>query len=233
MAVTQIELDSAQVVEARGLRKVYPSGEGQVVAVDGADLEVRPGEFVSIMGPSGSGKSTLLYLAGTLERPDSGSLRLGGRDVSGLNPKELADLRRRLIGFVFQQFHLIPTLTALDNVMIPLTPYMARRQLRDRAISLLAEVGLEGRTHHLPSQLSGGEQQRVAIARALIAEPRLILADEPTGNLDSASGQQVMSILVELVRQQGVALMVATHDPELAGQASKRLYMRDGMLTTD
>lgn len=218
------------VVSARGLRKAYPSGEGQVLAVDAVDLEIGQGDFVSLMGPSGSGKSTLLYLIGTLEKPDSGSLSLDGRAVAGLKPKSLAELRRRLIGFVFQQFHLIPTLTALDNVMVPLAPYAKRRPLRDRASALLAAVGLEGRAHHLPSQLSGGEQQRVAIARALIAEPRLILADEPTGNLDSASGEQVIRLLLDLVAGQGVTLIIATHDAELAGLASTRLRMRDGRL---
>jgi putative ABC transport system ATP-binding protein len=217
------------VVSARGLRKAYPSGEGQVLAVDAVDLDIGQGDFVSLMGPSGSGKSTLLYLIGTLEKPDAGSLSLDGRDVAGLKPKSLAELRRRLIGFVFQQFHLIPTLTALDHVMVPLAPYAKRRPLRERASSLLAAVGLEGRAHHLPSQLSGGEQQRVAIARALIAEPRLILADEPTGNLDSASGEQVVKLLLDLVAGQGVTLIIATHDTELAGLASTRLRMRDGV----
>jgi putative ABC transport system ATP-binding protein len=220
--------DGNLLLTARGIGKTYPSGQGRVVAVAGVDLDIAPGEFVGITGPSGSGKSTLLYLLGTLERPDSGELRVAGRDVGRLSPKDLADLRRRSVGFVFQQFHLLPTLTALENVMVPLLPYARRGTLEERARSLLREVGLEDRLHHLPGQLSGGEQQRVAIARSLVGQPALILADEPTGNLDSATGEQVVTLLLDVVKRHQTTLIVATHDAELAGMAARRLRMRDG-----
>lgn len=220
-----------RVVEARGLSKVYRMGKVEVAALRRASLDVDAGESVAIMGPSGSGKSTLLFLLGLLLRPTAGTYRLQGREVGRLPPGERARLRARHIGFVFQTFNLIPGLSALRNVELPaLYNGMPRGKRRARARELLERVGLGERLHHRPAELSGGEAQRVAIARALMNDPLLVLADEPTGNLDSATGQRIMGLLAELCAE-GRALVVVTHNAEIAERWAHRvLRLRDGVL---
>ena len=217
--------------ELRGVGKAFNRGSVVVNAVQGVDLMIEPGQFVALEGPSGSGKTTLLQLLGALDRPSSGSVFFEGRDLAKLRDGDLAELRLRSFGFVFQQFNLIPTLTALENVQAKLAPAgLSTVDSRQRAEGMLAEVGLADRAGHLPSQLSGGEQQRVAIARALALEPRVILADEPTGNLDSGTGAEIIEILTRLGQEHGTTIIVATHDTGLAGRAPRRLGMRDGRL---
>jgi len=219
------------IVQAEAVSKVY--GDGATVrALDGVDLQVRIGEFLAITGPSGSGKSTLLNLIGTLDTPTSGRIMVDGVDTRALRGDRLADFRRERIGFVFQVFNLIPVLTALENVMLPLIPYQRGLgfNLREKAQALLGMVGLAERAQHLPGQLSGGEQQRVAIARALINTPRLILADEPTGNLDSHAGAEVVALLRRLNREQGVSVVLVTHSEALAQQADRSVRLQDGRL---
>ena len=219
--------------ELSDVGKAFTRGSLIVNAVRDIDLTIEPGEFVALEGPSGSGKTTLLQLLGALDRPSSGRVIFEDRDLARLRDGELAELRLRSFGFVFQQFNLIPTLTALENVEAKLAPTgLKRRELRARAIALLSEVGLADRTTHLPGQLSGGEQQRVAIARALSVEPRVILADEPTGNLDSSTGNDVIELIAALAARRGTTVVVATHDIALAGRAPRRLAMRDGRLLT-
>jgi putative ABC transport system ATP-binding protein len=219
------------IYEVRNVSKWFTKGPTIVRAVDGVDLEIEAGEFVALEGPSGSGKTTLLQLLGALDRPSEGAVSFEGRDLAKLPDVELARLRLNAFGFVFQQFNLIPTLTALQNVEAKLAPAgVTGDALRERSTALLAEVGLAERASHLPAQLSGGEQQRVAIARALATEPRVILADEPTGNLDSATGSDVIDLLAGLAAQHGATIVVATHDAELAGRAPKRVAMRDGKI---
>ena len=227
-------------VEAVAVTKEYRlaadrSGDAVVVsALRGVSFAVQPGEFVSIVGPSGSGKSTLLHLLGALDKPSSGNLRFFGRDVADLDDAELASLRNREIGFVFQQFQLLNRTSALANVALPLiyrgTPKAERRE---RAAAALDLVGLSHRLTHRPVQLSGGEQQRVAVARALVAEPRLLLADEPTGNLDTQTGREIMALLRGLNEDSGVALVVITHDPEIAEVAPRQIHIRDGLIERD
>jgi putative ABC transport system ATP-binding protein len=217
----------------QGATRFFRRGEATIRAVDGVDLTIAPGEFVALEGPSGSGKTTLLQLLGALDRPDDGHVLFDGRDLGALGDRELAELRLRAFGFVFQQFNLIPTLTAVENVEAGLAPTGVRGvELRQRALALLGEVGLADRASHLPGQLSGGEQQRVAIARALVVEPRVILADEPTGNLDSATGAEVIELLAGLAARHGATVVVATHDVDLAARAERRLAMRDGLLVS-
>jgi len=193
-------------------------------------VRVEPGDYLAVVGPSGSGKSTLMHLLGALERPTGGTLRVGGRDVAGLGKDELARVRNETIGFVFQAFQLLPRTTAVDNVAMPLVYRGVRRaERRRRAEEALRAVGMGHRLGHTPNQLSGGEQQRVAIARALVGDPRVILADEPTGNLDSARGGEVMDLLEALNRDRGVALVVVTHDLDIAARAHHQLRMRDGL----
>jgi putative ABC transport system ATP-binding protein len=211
----------------RGVSKFFQRGPTTVRALDGIDLEIAAGEFVALEGPSGSGKTTLLQLLGALDRPSAGDIRFEGDDLVGLPDHELAKLRLHSFGFVFQQFNLIPTLTAVENVEVKLVPAGGDRA---RALQLLDEVGLAERADHLPAQLSGGEQQRVAIARALSVEPRVVLADEPTGNLDSATGGEIIDLLSNLAAEHGSTVIVATHDADLAGRAPQRLAMRDGRL---
>ena len=217
--------------ELRGVARSFPRGPAVVHAVQEVDLTIEPGEFVALEGPSGSGKTTLLQLLGALDRPTAGQVFFDGRDLAALRDSELAELRLRAFGFVFQHFNLIPTLTALENVEVKLAPTeLTGDELRDRASSLLAEVGLADRVSHLPGHLSGGEQQRVAIARALSVEPQVILADEPTGNLDTRTGDDVVDMLADLAARRGTTVIVATHDLALAGRAPRRLAMRDGRL---
>jgi putative ABC transport system ATP-binding protein len=220
--------------EVRAATRIFRRGGATIRAVDGVDLAITAGEIVAIEGPSGSGKTTLLQLLGGLDRPTAGQVLLDGRDLGRLPDHDLARLRLRAFGFVFQQFNLIPTLTAEQNVEAALAPMgLGRPELRASARELLAEVGLADRYAHLPSHLSGGEQQRVAIARALAGEPRVLLADEPTGNLDSRTGADVIDLITGLAARRGTTVIVATHDVELAARAPRRLPMRDGSLVDD
>jgi putative ABC transport system ATP-binding protein len=216
------------VVHAKGLRKDYGSGEGLVRALDSVDLDVNRGEAVAVMGPSGCGKSTLLHLIGGLDRPSGGQLSVAGRRVDELSERALAHLRRDEIGFVFQTFHLMDELTAQENVELPaLVAGFPPNDARARATALLEQVGLADRARHLPSMLSGGQRQRVAIARALVNDPGIVLADEPTGNLDSASAFDVLSLLAQL-HANGLTLVIVTHDERIATAADRLISMRDG-----
>jgi putative ABC transport system ATP-binding protein len=209
--------------------KRFRLGRESVTALDEVSLEVEAGEFVGLVGPSGSGKSTLLHLAGGLDRPDEGRVLVNGRDVAALSVAERARLRRREVGFVFQFFHLIPTLTVAENVGLPLVLDGVRR-IDPIVSTAITRVGLAERARHLPAELSGGEMQRAAIARAVVNQPRLILADEPTGNLDSATGAAVLEVLAEQVLSAGAALVLVTHDPSAAARAGRILHLRDGRL---
>jgi putative ABC transport system ATP-binding protein len=218
-------------VAVEGVTREYRLEGVTVPALRGVSLTIEPGDFLAIVGPSGSGKSTLMHLLGGLDRPTTGRLLLGGRDVSSLSPPDLARLRNRVIGFVFQSFHLLARTSARDNVGLPLIYRGTRRAERRRlAAEALERVGLAHRMDHRPNQLSGGEQQRVAIARALVTEPTVLLADEPTGNLDSVSGESVLRLLEELNAERGVALAVVTHDPAVAARARRQIRMRDGLI---
>jgi len=218
------------VIEMRGIGKIYRSGRLEVEALQGVDLDVVPGDFLAIIGPSGSGKSTLMHLLGCLDRPTSGTYRLAGTDVAGLSDDELARVRNRTIGFVFQSFNLLPRTTALENVAMPLLyAGIGRSERLERARDALARLGLEDRLSHEPSELSGGQQQRVAIARALVTRPAIILADEPTGNLDSASGADVLELLHEL-NDAGTTIVLITHDSDVAVAAKRSVRVRDGRL---
>jgi putative ABC transport system ATP-binding protein len=233
MAQPATDPGSFPVVEARGVTKVYRLEGVEVRALDGVDLEVAAGDSLAIMGPSGSGKSTLLGLLGGLDRPTRGTLRFQGRDVTRLSDDELAVVRNRVVGFVFQSFQLLARTPAVGNVGLPLVYRgLGRAERRRRAVSTLESVGLGHRLQHRPSQLSGGEQQRVAIARALVTEPAMLLADEPTGNLDSRSGDEVLDLLARMHDERGVAVVVVTHDPGVAGRFHRRVTMADGRLTS-
>ena len=218
------------VLEARGLVRRFPGDGSPIRAVDGVDLAVEVGEAVSVMGPSGCGKSTLLHLLGGLERPDAGELSLGGVRVDRFSETQWAVFRRRNVGFVFQAFHLVDELTAVENVELPaLLVGVSRRAARGRAMALLERLGVAGRAGHLPHHLSGGEQQRVAVARALVNEPKVMLADEPTGNLDSRATSDILRLFGEL-GQAGQALLTVTHDARVASTADRLLTMRDGAI---
>jgi putative ABC transport system ATP-binding protein len=221
-------------VETRDVTRVYQLDGVGVPALRGVTMAVPAGDYLAIVGPSGSGKSTLMHLLGGLDRPTSGQLLIGGRDVSRLTAPEMAALRNRTIGFVFQSFHLLPRTTAVDNVALPLV-YAGMRagERRRRAAEMLDRVGLGHRLRHRPNQLSGGEQQRVAIARALIGSPSLLLADEPTGNLDSTTGAEVLALLESLNGESGVAVVLVTHDHEVAARARRQIRMRDGVVVSD
>jgi putative ABC transport system ATP-binding protein len=216
-------------LELRHVTKRLRSGDRELVVVDQVDLAVAPGEFLAVLGPSGSGKSTLLGLAAGLDRPSSGEVLLDGEPIQDLSEDALARLRRGRIGFVFQSFQLLGNLTALENVLLPLE-LAGRPAAAHRARELLAAVGLAERAHHYPAQLSGGEQQRVALARAFAVEPSLLLADEPTGNLDGATGSVVLDLLSRLRSEHGAALVLVTHDPEVAARADRRIHLRDGRI---
>ncbi len=218
-------------VEARRLVKSYRDGVREVAVLKGVDLAVTAGEMVAIVGPSGSGKSTLLHVLGTLDSPDSGEVRIGGEDIAGLAGARLAAFRNRTIGFVFQFHQLLPDFTALENVMMPgRIAGRAAAELEDRARRLLAEVGLAERLEHFPSQLSGGERQRTALCRALLLEPPLLLADEPTGNLDAASGERVLEQLFDLQARHGTTALLVTHNPDIAARCGRVLELVDGVL---
>ena len=222
-------MDTTPLYELEGVGRRYGQGATEVRALEGVDLRMAHGEFVVVAGPSGSGKTTLLQLLGALDRPTDGVVRFEGRDLRGLGDRELARLRLEELGFVFQQFNLIPTLTARQNVEAALAPTAVDTSARHlRAGELLEAVGLGARSEHLPSQLSGGEQQRVAIARALTNDPRVLLADEPTGNLDSTTGREILALLRELADVRGLTIVVVTHDPAIADDAPRVVHMRDG-----
>ncbi|NUM49257.1 MAG: ABC transporter ATP-binding protein [Anaerolineales bacterium] len=224
-------MNAPWIIQTQALTKTY--GDGAAIhALENVTLSIAAGEFAAVTGPSGSGKSTLLNLLGTLDQPTSGMVMLDGVEVSVLKGNRLADFRREKIGFVFQLFNLVPELTALENVMMPLLPYQRKLgfKLADRAKELLDAVGLAARAGHLPGQLSGGEQQRVAIARALVNHPKLILADEPTGNLDTQNGEDILVLLRRLNEEQGVTLVLVTHDAAIAAQAGRVVRMQDGRL---
>jgi putative ABC transport system ATP-binding protein len=218
------------LIETRRLAKVYRMGDAEVHALAGVSADIERGEFLAVTGPSGSGKSTFMNLLGCLDRPSAGEYRLGGRAVSEMTADQLAETRNRHIGIVFQHFNLLPRTSALENVALPLVyAGIASRERKERAMRVLERVGLADRAHHHPAQLSGGQQQRVAIARALVAEPLLILADEPTGALDTRTSLEVMGLFQELNRQ-GITLVVVTHEPEVARFARRVLRFRDGRL---
>jgi putative ABC transport system ATP-binding protein len=225
---------AAVAIEARDVRRVYRLDGVEVAALRGVSLRIEEGEYVAITGVSGSGKSTLMHLLGCLDRPSAGALLIGGRDITELGDAELARLRNESIGFVFQSFQLLARTSALDNVALPLVYRgVGRGERRRRATAALEAVHLGHRLRHRPTQLSGGEQQRVAIARALVGEPRVLLADEPTGNLDTVNGEQVMAILEELNRERGVAVVLVTHEAEIAARARRLIRIRDGLVVED
>ena len=219
------------VVELENLEKSYRLGKVTVNALRGVTLKLRQAEFMVIMGPSGSGKTTLLNIIGTLDKPSSGRALVDGEDITRMSDWQLTKLRRHKIGFVFQFHNLIPVLTALENVELPLVTSGAKRKMsRDRALELLRRVGLQDRTDHLPDELSGGEQQRVAIARALANHPRIVLADEPTGDLDTQTGSEVVQLMHNIAKQEGSSVVVVTHDPVVAEKADRLVEMRDGRI---
>ena len=221
------------LIRLDGIERVFHLGDSSVHALDRLDVSIEPGEYVAIMGPSGSGKSTLLNLLGLLDRPDSGTYHLEGRDVTTLSPDEQAEVRSHRIGFVFQSFHLVPRLTAAENIALPMMLAGIAAEERNRRVErALKDFGLDQRADHRPDQLSGGQRQRVAIARATIMQPALILADEPTGNLDRHTGEDVVNLL-EALNGQGVTLIVVTHDPSLGARAGRQLVMEDGRLKSD
>src|SRR5436190_7155970 len=228
-------MNNGALVRLIDVHKVYRTGEMEVPAVRGVSIEIKRGEFVALMGASGSGKSTLMNILGCLDRPTTGHYILDGADVSGLDRDRLADIRNYKIGFVFQNFNLLPRTSARENVELPLV-YSAQRltnaELRERADRALASVGLAGREDHHPSQLSGGQQQRVAIARALINDPEVLLADEPTGNLDSRTSVEIMVIFQQL-NERGITVIMVTHEPDIAAYAKRNVMMRDGMIVDD
>lgn len=217
-------------IEAKELSKIYGAGENQVVALDRVNLEISSSDFISIMGPSGSGKSTLLHLLSGLDKPTSGSLSYDGKDIYSLSDKELSAFRRQRIGFIFQQFNLLPVLTAKENIIMPLL--LDKKQPDEAYLTQIAQLlGIEDRLSHLPHELSGGQQQRVAIARALIAKPDIIFADEPTGNLDSKSGGEVMDMLNGIWKRMGKTLVIITHDSRIAHMADRQFMIVDGVLS--
>lgn len=221
-------------IELVDVTRTYRMGGVDVEALRGVTLRVAPGEFVAIVGPSGSGKSTLMHVMGCLDRPTTGTVRLGGREVADLSDTELAAVRNRVIGFVFQSFHLLSRTTAVDNVALPLVYRgVPRGERRRRAVAALETVGLGHRLHHRPTQLSGGEQQRVAIARSLVGDPEVVLADEPTGNLDTQSGAAIMDLLERLNADRGMAVVLVTHEAEVAAHARRRIHVRDGLVEQD
>lgn len=220
------------IAELKGVRKIYRMGENVVNALNGVSLSIRQGEFVVILGPSGSGKSTLMHILGTLDRSTDGEVFFDGKSTAVLDDWHLANLRRKRIGFIFQSFNLIPTLNALENVIIPTEPMRGGKEhLEARAVELLRKVGLGDRLLHKPDELSGGQRQRVSIARALINDPEIIFADEPTGNLDSVTGKNVVELMYGLNRNDGKTFVIVTHDPSLLDYATKKVFILDGRIT--
>jgi putative ABC transport system ATP-binding protein len=222
------------LIRCEALWKIYRLGDVEVQALRGLDLSIDAGEFVAIMGSSGSGKSTLMNILGCLDQPTKGRYWLNGTEVASLKPDQLADIRNQQIGFVFQSFNLIPRTSALENAQLPLFYRgMPLREQRALAAAALARVGLQGREQHYPTQLSGGQQQRVAIARALVTSPSLLLADEPTGNLDTQSSREIMAILDRLNKEQGITIILVTHEPDIAASAEREIVIKDGQVLTD
>jgi putative ABC transport system ATP-binding protein len=220
------------IVQMEDVTKTYHIGEVETRALDGMSLSIEEGEFTALVGPSGSGKTTALQMMGCLDMPDSGTIKINGRDVTGLNANQRADLRREMIGFIFQFFALVPVLSAYENVELPLLLNGIKpKERRERTLALLEAVGLSRRIHHRPDQLSGGQQQQVAIARALAPHPLLVLADEPTANLDTASGQRVMEIMQRLNQETGTAFVFATHDPRVVAFARRVIRVQDGRVS--
>jgi putative ABC transport system ATP-binding protein len=223
-----------KIVQTENLTRIYGSGETAVIALDHVNLSVNEGEFLAVMGPSGCGKSTLLHLIGGLDRPTEGRVLLAGQDLTQLDDDSLTLLRRRKIGFVFQFFNLIPVLTALENVALPLLlDGVPAKEARQRAVEWLERMGLGERLHHRPDQLSAGQQQRVAIARAMVTEPALILADEPTGNLDTRAGDDIANLLRQTVNQWGRTVLMVTHDPRIAAYADRIVFLKDGRIVDE
>lgn len=219
------------LIHASALARRYPMGEGFVDALRGVDLQIRRGEFVSLVGPSGSGKSTLLHLVGGLVRPTGGEIRVEDLELGGSSDEQLVRYRRDTLGFIFQSFNLIPIRSAAENVEVPMMlAKVPAAERRERALNLLEQLGLRKRADHKPSELSGGEQQRVAIARALANRPKVLLADEPTGNLDSNTGREIMNLLQKLVREESLTLLLVTHDMNVAGYADRIIHLRDGQI---
>ena len=227
-------MTDAPMLELRHISKIYGADEARVVALDDVSLSVSKGEFIAVMGPSGSGKSTAMNILGCLDTPTSGEYLLFGAEVSGMDRDQRALLRRHFLGFIFQGFNLLARTTALENVELPLIYQgVSGADRRDRAMEALAKVGLEGRAGHRPSELSGGQQQRVAIARAIVTKPGLILADEPTGNLDSERGREIMELLTQLNRDEGLSVLMVTHEPDMADYASRVVTFIDGRIQSD
>ncbi len=226
-------MSESALVRCRDLRKIFVMGRQKVAALDGVDIDIPEGSLTVIMGPSGSGKSTLLYLLGGLDRPTSGSIEVDGEPLEKMDENSLAVYRRQKVGFIFQSFNLVPSMTALDNVAFPLRfSGVGGGERKERSRGLLKQVGLENRSHHRPTELSGGQQQRVAVARALVNRPAMILADEPTGNLDTTSGLGIMRLLSELHRS-GKTVLVVTHDPRMLHYATNRIYLLDGKVVAE
>ena len=224
----------APLIRLRGIGRIYGAGAARVVALDAVDMDVQRGEFVAIMGPSGSGKSTAMNIIGCLDTPSSGSYRFGGAEVGGLSRDQRALLRRNYLGFVFQGYNLLPRVSAEENVELPLIYQgVAREERRARAMAALDKVGLSGRGHHDPSELSCGQQQRVAIARAIVTRPAVILADEPTGNLDTARSREIMDLLEGLNRDEGITILMVTHEPDMAAYAHRLVQFVDGRIASD
>jgi putative ABC transport system ATP-binding protein len=224
--------DGKKIIRFQDVTKIYPLPAGDVVALDRVSLDVAAGDFIAIMGPSGSGKSTLLNLMGCLDTPSSGDLCIKGRNIRGMNDEELTTLRRDHLGFIFQQFNLLPLLTALENVQYPLILKTGNRECRDRCLDVLSAMDLDATLYsHKPSELSGGQQHRVAIARALVNDPEILLADEPTGNLDTKTGTAIMNLLQDLNQNQGKTIIMVTHDPAIAKYARRMIRIVDGKIT--
>ena len=219
------------IIEGRGLKRYYQRGSETVRALDGVDITIRTGEIVAILGPSGSGKTTLINILSCLDAPTEGTLTIAGKTVSGLSEDDLVEVRRGLLGFVFQQFSLLPTLTVTENVELPLM-FLGRKPDSSRTAAVLQMVGLSKRAEHLPHELSGGEMQRVAIARALLVDPKILVADEPTGNLDKATGESIIALFKQLARERGLAILITTHNPAFAHEVDRAITIEDGKIVS-
>lgn len=227
-------MGSDYLIHIKDVKKVYGSGSVKVEALSNINLTVAGSEFIAIIGPSGSGKSTLMNIIGCIDRPTEGTYLLDDIDVSNFSDEELAHIRNKKIGFIFQMFNLLPRQTALENVQLPLLySGINKKERRERGLHILQKVGLEGRSHHHPNELSGGECQRVAIARALVTNPSIVLADEPTGNLDTKNGIEILNLFKRLNKEEGVTLIMVTHNHEIANEARRRIFIRDGMVEED